>query len=63
MYRGRGGTAGARAPTRPRPLAGAGSAALPLPWSLWEDRATTIFAVPGDRWQRALEVGIGASTR
>lgn len=31
VHRGRGGSSGARWPRRPRPLAGAGSAALPLP--------------------------------
>ena len=31
VHRGRGGSSGARRPRRPRPLAGAGSAALPLP--------------------------------
>ena len=30
-YRGRGGSAGARDPRRPRPIAGAGAAALPVP--------------------------------
>lgn len=30
-YRGRGGSAGARDPRRPRPMTGAGAAALPLP--------------------------------
>ena len=31
VYRGRGGSSGARWPRRPRPLTGAGAAALPLP--------------------------------
>jgi len=31
LYRGRGGSAGTRHPRRPRPLAGAGAAALPIP--------------------------------
>ncbi|HET9443109.1 MAG TPA: hypothetical protein VFO65_07280 [Acidimicrobiales bacterium] len=31
VYRGRGGSAGIRQPRRPRPLSGAGAAALPLP--------------------------------
>ena len=31
VYKGRGGSAGTRDPRRPRPLIGAGSAALPLP--------------------------------
>jgi hypothetical protein len=32
VYQGRGGSAGSVVPRRPKPLAGAGSAALPLPW-------------------------------
>ena len=31
VYRGRGGSSGARQPRRPKPFAGAGAAALPLP--------------------------------
>ena len=31
VYRGRGGSAGARQPRRPRPIVGAGAAALPIP--------------------------------
>ncbi len=34
VYRGRGGSAANGVPRRPRPLAGAGSAALPLPWEV-----------------------------
>jgi hypothetical protein len=38
VYRGRGGSTGSRFPRRPRPLAGSGAAALPLPWDLaWEE--------------------------
>lgn len=37
VYRGRGGSSGASFPRRPRPLAGSGSAALPLPWDLTVD--------------------------
>ena len=46
VYRGRGGSAGAREPRRPRPLTGSGAAALPLPldddpWLAWPDTAST----------------------
>jgi hypothetical protein len=49
MYRGRGGSAGTVSPRRPKPLAGAGSAALPLPWALWDEQATSIFSPAADR--------------
>jgi hypothetical protein len=47
IYRGRGGSAGGREPRRPRPLAGCGAAALPLP--LAED----LFPAPPRRSLRA----------
>ena len=50
MYKGRGGSAGTVSPRRPKPLAGAGSAALPLPWDLWDDRETSIFT-PLTEWR------------
>ncbi len=53
MYRGRGGSAGTVSPRRPKPLAGAGSAALPLPWDLWDDQETSIFSPSADRWSSA----------
>jgi len=38
IYRGRGGSAGTTRPRKPRPLAGSGAAALPLPVEdLWHD--------------------------
>jgi hypothetical protein len=37
LYRGRGGSSGAKEPRRPRPLIGSGSASLPLPWELGLD--------------------------
>jgi hypothetical protein len=49
MYRGRGGSAGTVSPRRPKPLAGAGSAALPLPWDLWDEQQTSIFSPAADR--------------
>jgi hypothetical protein len=58
VYRGRGGTAGATSPRKPKPLAGAGSAALPLPWDLWEDRVATIFSPPAERWLSPAGVGL-----
>ena len=36
IYRGRGGSSTPREPRRPRPLAGAGAAALPLPFDDWQ---------------------------
>lgn len=43
IYRGRGGTGSTRQPRRPRPLAGAGAAAVPLPdfdeWAFQRDEA------------------------
>ena len=44
IYRGRGGSAGARDPRKPRPLAGAGAAALPLP-----DLVDDLFLKPFDQ--------------
>jgi hypothetical protein len=37
VYKGRGGSAGRSQPRKPRPLAGAGAAALPLPWDVLDD--------------------------
>jgi hypothetical protein len=37
MYRGRGGSSGARQPRKPRPFAGAGAVALPLPDVLFDE--------------------------
>ena len=54
VYRGRGGSAGTAAPRARRPLIGSGSAALPLPWDLWETELTDVFSFPLDR--RALMV-------
>jgi hypothetical protein len=44
VYRGRGGSAGTWAPRKPRPLAGSGAAALPIPWAVWEDEECRIFS-------------------
>jgi hypothetical protein len=51
MYRGRGGSSGTVEPRRPKPLVGSGSAALPLPWDLWDtvETSTSIFAPNEDR--------------
>lgn len=46
IYRGRGGSAGGREPRRPRPLAGCGAAALPLPL---EDPGERVFPEPPRR--------------
>jgi hypothetical protein len=45
VHRGRGGSAGAREPRRPRPMIGSGAAALPLPvdddpWLAWPDTSS-----------------------
>ncbi len=45
VYQGRGGSAGSVVPRRPRPLAGAGSAALPLPWE-FEDLLPRLPVAP-----------------
>jgi hypothetical protein len=44
VYRGRGGSAGTWAPRPRRPLIGSGSAALPLPWSLWDTELIEVFS-------------------
>jgi hypothetical protein len=44
VYRGRGGSAGTWEPRKPRPLVGSGSAALPIPWEVWEDEDFRIFS-------------------
>jgi hypothetical protein len=45
VYRGRGGSSGSPFPRRPRPLAGSGSAALPLPWMLGPDEALSLSSL------------------
>ena len=44
VYRGRGGSAGQRAPRKPRPLIGSGAAALPLPELTWDDEELHHFS-------------------
>jgi hypothetical protein len=44
VYRGRGGSAGTWAPRARRPLVGSGSAALPLPWDLWDSEEIDVFS-------------------
>jgi len=46
MYRGRGGSCGGREPRRPRPLAGSGAVALPLPL---EEDVLAPFPLPARR--------------
>lgn len=46
LYRGRGGSSGAKEPRRPRPLVGSGSAALPLPWELGQDDLALPLSLP-----------------
>lgn len=45
VYRGRGGSSGAPYPRKPRPLAGSGSAALPLPWILPSDEMPVLTSL------------------
>ena len=45
VYKGRGGSAGESYPRRPRPLAGSGAAALPLPFELGTDDVASIWAL------------------
>ncbi|HEX3541425.1 MAG TPA: hypothetical protein VHT75_13405 [Acidimicrobiales bacterium] len=49
VYRGRGGSAATWAPRPRRPLVGSGSAALPLPWGLWDTEAVDVFSTPIER--------------
>lgn len=48
MYRGRGGSSGASMPRPRRPLVGAGSAALPLPWDLGLDEIADLRSLLAD---------------
>lgn len=59
VYRGRGGSAGAISPRRPRPLLGSGSAALPLPWDPFTDCPADLWALEGPAWHRPLLAGVG----
>lgn len=45
VYKGRGGSSGAPFPRKPRPLAGSGSAALPLPWALTSDDMLSVSSI------------------
>ncbi|MDQ6614030.1 MAG: hypothetical protein M3083_04620 [Actinomycetota bacterium] len=49
VYRGRGGSAGTWASRPRRPLIGSGSAALPLPWDLWDTESTEALSPMIDR--------------
>jgi hypothetical protein len=60
VYRGRGGSAGAPTPRRPRPLAGSGSAALPLPWDPVADWPSDLRSLEGPAWRRPLLAGVGS---
>jgi hypothetical protein len=54
-YRGRGGSSGTWVRRPRRPLTGSGSAALPLPWDLWDVEAIPVFSTAPDR--RSISVG------
>lgn len=45
VYRGRGGSSGSPFPRKPKPLAGSGSAALPLPWVLPSDEILSVASL------------------
>lgn len=45
FYRGRGGSAGATLPRRPRPLSGSGAASLPLPWDIYDDFLSGVTSI------------------
>jgi hypothetical protein len=49
VYRGRGGSSGTWEPRRPKPMAGSGSAALPIPWDLWEEDDLRVALAPERR--------------
>lgn len=57
IYRGRGGSAGASEPRRPRPLIGSGAAALPIPWDLGLDDLLTSLSLLGPPAVPALATG------
>jgi hypothetical protein len=60
VYRGRGGSSGAIEPRTPRPLAGSGSAALPIPWDLGLEWPADLNALTGPAARRALLAGVGS---
>jgi hypothetical protein len=51
VYRGRGGSSSRPEPRKPRPLAGSGAAALPLPWELFVDDELFGTPLPVERRQ------------
>ena len=57
VYRGRGGSAGTAEPRKPRPMVGAGSAALPLPWEFDDDEDFHVFAGGIERRAQLVSVG------
>jgi hypothetical protein len=57
VYRGRGGSAGTWEPRKPKPMAGSGSAALPIPWDLWEDDDFRVLT--GSPGRRPLAAAVG----
>ena len=60
VYKGRGGSSGSPFPRRPKPLAGSGSAALPIPWELTLD---DVFTAPPISITRPVMAGAGAYRR
>lgn len=59
VYKGRGGSSGSPFPRRPKPLAGSGSAALPIPW---EFSLEDSFSAPPISLTRPVMAGAGATS-
>ena len=60
VYRGRGGSSGSIEPRPPKPLAGAGSAALPLPWDPIGEWPADLAALAGPAVWRPLLAGVAS---
>jgi hypothetical protein len=63
MYRGRGGSSSSMTPRKPKPLAGSGSAALPLPWELWDVNESTVFSPLSPDGERRLTPAVATACR
>ncbi len=58
VYRGRGGSSGASERRPRKPLAGAGAAALPIPWDAELERVASLADLAGPAVSRPLLVGV-----
>jgi hypothetical protein len=63
MYRGRGGSSSSMTPRKPKPLAGSGSAARPLPWELWDVNESTVFSPLSPDGERRLTPAVATACR